>query len=52
MSKTVRINIAVSPEIHEYYKEQSNRAGMSMSAYMSFILFSHMDKDKEQKADK
>lgn len=49
MSKTVRVNIAVSPEVHEYYKEIAERSGLSMSSYMSFILFNHMNSEKENK---
>lgn len=48
MSKTVRVNIAVSSEVHEYYKELAKRSGLSMSAYMSFVLFNHMDTEQKE----
>ncbi|MDF1586082.1 hypothetical protein [Marinimicrococcus flavescens] len=43
MSETVRVNISVSSELHTYYKEQAERAGVSMSAYMAFALLKYMD---------
>ncbi len=43
MSETVRVNISVSSELHTYYKEQAERAGVSMSAYMAIALQKYMD---------
>lgn len=42
MSGKVRVNISVSSEVHEFYKEKSEMIGTSMSAYMSYILYAHM----------
>jgi len=52
MSKTVRVNIAVSPEVHEYYKELAQRSGLSMSSYMSFVLFNHMSAEQKENKTK
>lgn len=42
MSDTKRVNITVSLEMHDYYKEQARKSGVSMSAAMSTSLYQHM----------
>ncbi|MNW50896.1 hypothetical protein D3C74_283610 [compost metagenome] len=42
MSDTTRVNISVSEEIHQFYKEQAKKTGVSMSAAMSTALFQQM----------
>lgn len=46
---TVRVNINISSELHEYYKEQAERAGVSMSAAMSFALLEYKDRRISEK---
>lgn len=42
MSDTKRVNISVSLEMHDFYKEQARKSGVSMSAAMSTALYQHM----------
>jgi predicted HicB family RNase H-like nuclease len=48
MSDTIRVNISVSPEIHEFYQEKAHRAGTSMSALMSIALYEKMQIEKRE----
>lgn len=45
---TIRVNINVSSEIHNYYKKQASRAGVSMSAAMSIALLRYMEIEQSQ----
>jgi post-segregation antitoxin (ccd killing protein) len=45
----IRVNINVSPEIHEYYKDLARRAGISMSAAMSIALLRYMESEQDKK---
>lgn len=48
MSDKTRINISIPNEVHGFYKEKSSAIGVSMSAYMSYILYTHMHSDQEE----
>lgn len=37
-NEMIRINIRVSPEVHQYYKERSTKTGVSMSSLMYLAL--------------
>lgn len=50
MAETVRVNINISPELHTYYKEQAERAGVSMSAYMALALLDYKDRRDVEKS--
>lgn len=50
MSDTVRVNINVSPELYEFYKEQAKRAGVSMSAMMSVALLHFKDAQQPRRS--
>lgn len=39
---TIRVNINISAEMHQFYKEQAVKTGVSMSAMMSFALMQQM----------
>lgn len=46
MSSELRpVNIRVSPEIHEYYKERSKKTGVSMSSLMYLALEAQMKQE-------
>lgn len=34
----IRVNIRVSPEVHQYFKERSSKTGVSMSSLMFLAL--------------
>lgn len=42
MSGAIRVNISVSEEMHEFYKEKARSTGVSMSSMMSFALMQQM----------
>lgn len=42
MSDTIRVNISVSEEIHQFYKEHSKKTGGTMSSAMSAALYQQM----------
>lgn len=44
VAETVRVNINISPELHAFYREQADRAGVSMSAYMALALLEYKDR--------
>jgi len=52
MSNVVRVNIHVSAEVHQYYKELAKRSGVSMSAVMSMTLTKNMDDQRRLDAVK
>jgi len=37
-NEMIRINVRVSPEVHQYYKDRSAKTGVSMSSLMYLAL--------------
>lgn len=54
MADTIRIPITVSNEVHKYFKDRSEKTGVSMSALMFLALESHMQDEimKQKKLEK
>lgn len=42
MSELIRINVRVSPEVHSWFKERSERTGVSMSSLMFLACEKYM----------
>lgn len=42
MANTIRINVTVSEEVHQFYKDRSEKTGVSMSALMFLALETQM----------
>lgn len=45
-----RLNVYVTPELKKWYKEESARRGLKMSAYVSTILNDHMNQQSSLSA--
>jgi len=48
-TETVRVNIYVSKEIREYYEQQANKAGTSVSAVMAMALLENMERKESER---
>lgn len=42
MSELIRVNIRITPEVHQWFKEKSDRTGVSMSSLMYLALEQHV----------
>jgi len=45
MSETVRVNVRVSPEVYQWYKDRAEKTGVSMSS----LMFLAVEKDMIEK---
>lgn len=45
-----RVSLYVDPEVKQWYSDIAESYGMALSAYMKFILISHMNNVKNQEA--
>ncbi|MBY9082357.1 hypothetical protein [Paenibacillus sp. CGMCC 1.18879] len=49
MSKSVRVNVTMTSEMHQWYKQQAERSGISMSALMTYALYKNMEQEDSKK---
>lgn len=47
MGKKIRKNFTISPKVYEQALEQASKLGLTLSAYISFLIL----KDKENKQE-
>lgn len=47
MEKKIRKNFTISPKVYEQALEQASKLGLTLSAYISFLIL----KDKENKQE-
>lgn len=49
LKEHVRVNIRVSPEVHQFFKNRSEQCGVSMSALMFLELEKYVNEQKKKK---
>lgn len=51
MAEKIRVNITITADVHEWYKQAAENVGMSMSTLMALNLREAMRKTIEQKRE-
>lgn len=47
MSKRVVTSVRLTTDLHKWFKEEANRMGMSMNAYIAFALSQYKEQNEK-----